>query len=241
MKIAYVLPGVVASAPGGKEKMAERLHILRKITYADNAIDIYDISHGPASIESMYEEYLSIPSTAERMLELEKLGYDAAILGCFGDPGLDGIREVIHNMIIVAPAESSYLLASMCGYRFSVITATDSLTKVMSQLARRYGLEGRLASVRAVNIPVLDLQDNKDLAMSVFHQEAEKAVQEDGADTLVIGCMSLAFLAADHQLVIEAEAPVINPVMATVKVAESLGAMGLVHSKVAFPTPPKMR
>jgi allantoin racemase len=63
-------------------------------------------------------------------------------------------------------------------------------------------------------------------------------VQEDGGDVLVLGCMSMAFLPSicetlgQHVLV-----PVVNPVIAALKTAETLVAMKLAHSKIAWPPP----
>ncbi len=52
-------------------------------------VDVWDVEGGPASIESITEEYLSVPGTLARAQEGACNGVDGIILGCFGDPGVD--------------------------------------------------------------------------------------------------------------------------------------------------------
>ena len=88
VRIVYMLPGPLGPSEAGRAEMERRLSILGSYTAPGTEVDIADVDKGPASIESLYEEYLSIPKTVKRMLEAEKEGYDAAVLGCYGDPGL---------------------------------------------------------------------------------------------------------------------------------------------------------
>jgi allantoin racemase len=64
-------------------------------------------------------------------------------------------------------------------------------------------------------------------------------VEQRGADTLVLGCMSMAFLDVTAELEAELGVPVVNPARSALKVAEALVGSGLRHSKRAYPLPPK--
>jgi len=72
MKIVYVVPGIMA-----QQEMNRRVGLLREWAFEGTEVDIVCVKEGPASIESMYEEYLSIPATAELIFEMEKAGYDS--------------------------------------------------------------------------------------------------------------------------------------------------------------------
>ena len=61
-----------------------------------------------------------------------------------------------------------------------------------------------------------------------------------GADTLVLGCMSMAFLGVAERLSEELGVPVVNPARTALKTAELLVGSGLTHSPRAFPTPRKL-
>ncbi|MER2223000.1 MAG: aspartate/glutamate racemase family protein, partial [Rhodococcus sp. (in: high G+C Gram-positive bacteria)] len=49
---------------------------------------------GPASIESHYDEALSVPGILTEIASGEKNGVDGYVIACFGDPGLDAAREL---------------------------------------------------------------------------------------------------------------------------------------------------
>ena len=189
MRIIYVVPGPMGRTPEGAEELARRGRVLREYAAPGTEVDIIDVPRGPASIESMYEEYISIPATAERVLEAEEEGYDAAIVGCFGDPGLDAFRELT-EMLVVGPGESSFLAAAMLGHSFSVVTVTASVIASTKREVRNAGVGDKLASVRVVETPVLELARDRGATLDKLVAEGRLALEVDGADTLVLGCMT---------------------------------------------------
>ena len=66
----------------------------------------------------------------------------------------------------------------------------------------------------------------------------KKAIEIDGADVLILGCMSMAFHDVTSTLENKLKVPVINPVKASLLMAESIVKMNISHSKLAYPTPP---
>ena len=136
MKVVYVLPGPMSRTAEGKAEMERRLSVLRAYAAPDTQVDIVDVDEGPASIESLYEEYLSIPNTVEKMIEAEKAGYDAAILGCYGDPGLDAAREVTKEMVVVGPGEAG-VMAADCRHHNRDLPGSDWFASQCARLVRR--------------------------------------------------------------------------------------------------------
>jgi allantoin racemase len=191
---------------------------------------------GPVSIESMYEETLLGPGLIELAIEVEADGVDAIVPGCFGDPGVDALREVV-QIPVVAPGATSMLLAMNLGHRFSIITVTESIVRPLENLALLVGATSKLASVRTIGIPVLSLDDDPDLTFENLVHASNMALSEDGADVLVLGCGTLSFRSTElqHRLGI----PVINPLRAALRTAEMFIAMGISHSKRSHPWPPK--
>src|SRR5690625_2975555 len=98
VKIVYVVPG-----PMPVEEASRRENLLKQWAFSSTEVELWTVSQGPASIESMYEEYLSITETAKLMTKAENVGIDGAILGCAGDPGLDAYRELTKKMVVVGP------------------------------------------------------------------------------------------------------------------------------------------
>ena len=201
-------------------------------------MDVTDIDSGPSSIESAYEEYLSVPGTVEKAIQAEKDGFDGMILGCFGDPGLEALREML-NIPVVGPGEMALHIAAMLGNKFSIVTVLDSVVPSLERLARIVGLDKRLASVRAVNIPVLELSRNIESTTSRMMEESRKAIQEDSADVIVLGCMSMAFMGVSDRMQESLGIHVVNPALLSLTVLEGLVQGGLSQSKKAYPFPLK--
>lgn len=235
MKIMYVVPG-----PMDQTEAKRRGGLLRQWAAPGSAVDIVTVTEGPASIESMYEEYLSIPPTAKLIYQLEQEGYDAAILGCAGDPGLDAFREITSNMLVVGPAASSFHAAAMLGHQFTLLTVADSMIGSSHELVAKSGLSDKLASVRAVNIPVLELASNREATLEKLVNIGREAIEKDHADALVLGCMSMGFLNVAEEMQEALGIPVVNPAKIALKTTEALASIGLVHSKKAYALPPKL-
>jgi len=235
MRVVYVVPGVM-----DKNEVKRRGKLLKKWAFSETQVEIVCVTEGPSSVESMYEEYLSIPVTAKEIFRLEKEGYDAAILGCAGDPGLDAMREITTKMMVVGPGEASVLTAAMLGHKFSLITIAESMIASSKELIYKAGVLDKLASVRAVNIAVLDLTKNREATLEKLIKESRKAIEEDGADCLVLGCMTMGFLDVAEEISEAIKIPVVNPSKNALKIAEALVANSLCHSKKAFALPPKL-
>ncbi|MDI3546884.1 MAG: allantoin racemase [Halanaerobiales bacterium] len=240
MKIRYIIPGPISKTELGKKEVERRLGKLKKWASSETEVDITDVDYGPASIESMFEEYLSIQGTAEEVQKAEKEGYDAVIIGCFGDPGLDGLREIT-DMLVVGPAGVSMSMAVTLGHKFSVVTVTDTILAALEKLAWETGVYQKLASVRAIDIPVIELNKDHSRGVERMIEIGKKAVKEDRADVLVLGCMSMGFLDVAQKMMDELGVPVINPSQASLKLAEALISCNLSHSPLAYQIPPKIR
>lgn len=235
MRLVYVVPG-----PMNETEMARRGGILKEWASSGVEVDIVSVTEGPASIESMYEEFLSIPATAKLIYQLEQEGYDAAILGCAGDPGLDAFREITTSLRVVGPAATSYHTAALLGHCFSILTVTDSTIPSCYELVQKAALTQKLASVKAVNIPVLELARDREATLNKLVEIGRRELEETRADSLVLGCMSMGFLnvAEDMQEILGV--PVINPARNALKIAEALVGANYSHSKKAYMIPPKL-
>jgi allantoin racemase len=240
MRVIYVIPGPMSRTHLGSAEVERRGACLATWASPGTDVDIDDVPSGPASIESAYEEFLSVPATAEAMLAAEKDGYDAAILGCFGDPGIDAMRELTTRMVVVAPGAAGCHLAAMVGESFGIVTVTQSIVNPLRHLVAAIGLREKLAGIEVVETPVLDLANDHLQTLDRMAAAGQRLIDQRGADCLVLGCMTMAFLDATGELEDRLGVPVVNPAKAALKVAEALVGSGLRHSKRAYPTPPKM-
>lgn len=240
MRVAYVVPGPMSKGPMGLQEMKRREALLNEWAFPGTEVSVVDVPDGPASIESAYEEALCVPATVELIMQCERKGFDAAIIGCFGDPGLEAARELT-SMPVVGPCESSLLLAASLGHKFSVLTIFDSMIAGQEMLAYKAGVRDKLASVRATGIPVLDLMKDPERTKKRLVETAELCVRQDHADAFLFGCMTMSFLDLADEISAAVGVPAVNAGMAALKHAETLVSMRLSHSKTAFPLPAKMQ
>jgi len=240
MRIAYVVPGPMSKGPMGLKEMRRREALLNSWAFPGTEVAVVDVPEGPASIESAYEEALCVPATIELILKCERDGFDAAIIGCFGDPGLEAARELA-RMPVVGPCESSLLLAAGLGHKFSILTIVDSMVAGQELLAYKAGVREKLASVRATGIPVLDLMKDVEKTKARLIEVAGRCVREDRADAFLFGCMTMSFLDMAEEIAAAVGAPAVNAGKAALKHAETLVSMGVSHSKTAYPIPAKMQ
>jgi len=237
MKIAYFLPGPLSRGPLGPEELVRREAFLNQHAASDCVVEVRETKSGPASVESSVEEYLSIPGLIEAAPRLEAEGFDAMIVGCFGDPGLSAARELV-DIPVVGPGQAAGHIAAQLGLRFAVLTVVDEVVPAMWRQMRVHGLEPFIADVRAVDVPVLELRDRTEEVLATLEGEANRSMAA-GADAFVLGCMTMGFLDIARALQERIGIPVINPVLASLKTAETMLALGVSSSRSAYPSPRK--
>jgi allantoin racemase len=207
-----------------KGELDRRRDILNSYATKGTVVDIASIKDGPASIESFYDECMAIPNTLRLVQKASDDKYDAIIIGCYGDAGIQAAREIVDTPVI-GPGESSMVIACLLGHSYSILTVMESIVPLLRGLADRVGVSSKLASVRSIGIPVLELADRGD-TLEHLVEVGRLAVDKDGADVLILGCMSMAFLGLSVELQRKLNIPVVNPVQSSVKIAETLVEMG---------------
>ena len=236
MRILYQLTSPMHKTVGPQE-VARRQKVLQAHASAGTEVSVEPIAKGPAAIESAHDAGLVVPELIRLAPLAEQRGHDALIIGCYSDPGLDALRELL-SIPVIGPGAASLHLAAQLGTRISVLTPSGRGYGRVAARLRSLGIAALLASVRGIGLSVMDMAKQKPGALDKAAEAARLAVEEDGADVLVLGCMSMAFLPGIcEELGKRVGVPVVNPVIAALKTAEAVAAMRLSHSKAAWPLP----
>jgi allantoin racemase len=181
---------------------------------------------GPPSIEGYYDEVFAIPGL---ITEMQKAGsVDATIIACFDDTGLDAARS-FSAAPVIGIGEAAFHMATLIAGRFCAVTTLARSIPAIEHNLVRYGLASRCARVRAADVAVLELEIPGSVARGRISREIDRAIQEDGAEAIVLGCAGMADLAAE--LTREHGLPVIDGVAAAVKLAESRLALRRTDAK----------
>jgi allantoin racemase len=223
--------------PNTSESVTEHIHReLLKIKRPDTELTVVNPEHGPVSIESAYDETLA----AYHILDLVKManseGYDAIVLACFSDPGLDACKE-ISDIPVVGIEEATLHMAAMLGHRFSIMTGMKRRIPTRDWHVALRGCSTFYAGSPALEMSVLEMDGNPEKAKKRILELARQCVQQDRAEVIVLGCAGLTGYAEDIER--ELGAVVLDPTSVAFKIAEAMADLKLHHSKAGrFSNPP---
>lgn len=212
---------------------------LRQMEHPGLRLSVAQISEGPLTIETEVDAALAIPSSLRLISRAAAEGVDAVVIDCMGDPGMRPGRELV-RIPVIGPAQASMHVAAMLGHRFSVVTIARRLRAEFENNAAVYGLAGQMASCRSIGIPVAGLSTDLARTLGALTDEAQLAVERDGAEAIIFGCTGLFGCAGGVAQGLRErgiDVPVIDPIPTAVNLAAALVRAGLSHSALTYPPP----
>lgn len=232
MRIKVINPDYGMSS----EALRKREKMLSEIARSDTQISMDCVTETEVEIDSVVDVTLVGPEIIKRAIQAEREGYDAVVLYCLSDPAIVACREAV-RIPVIGGGQASVLVAASLGYRFSIITTSTRRIPEKIESTRAMGVDPtRLASVRSVEMPLGDIHKNSRKTIEHLAEASRKCVHDDGAQVVILGCLSYAGMAAEISNMVGV--PVVDPAFAVINMAELLHAQRLTHSKVAYPYPP---
>lgn len=200
--------------------------------------------HGVEYIETRFESLIAAGAVAEIIAEHtagSAAGGDAdpidgVVVAAFGDPGMPALKELA-DVPVIGITEAALCAAALQGHRFSIIAISDRIRPWYLDCVERFGLGGRLASIRSINETLNAIgsvqQDFKETLLAL----SQRAVAEDGADVVILAGAPLAGLA--RELRGQIPVPVVDGISAGIRMAEAVvGLQSGPHRAGAFAPPP---
>lgn len=199
------------------------LRIYRSYLSSDAEVTVKSLPEGPPSVENplahAWAEYLVIKYGVEWVR-----GYDATVVNCFLDPGVEGLRALV-KAPVVGPCEASLALARAAGLRRpAIVTAGNKALWMIEDRVRRLGYGGYVAGVYGIGLTVLELDEDRGRTVDEVVEACERALR-GGADSIVLGCTGLAGIA--EEVSERVGAPVVDPAGAAARVAEAAAVLRL--------------
>lgn len=165
--------------------------------------------HGTSLVETR-EEFMMISAARLPVVReaCESGKYNAIVLLGGGDPGFAEACEIGQRfgIPVTACGNAQMHVAAMLGQKFSVIDVSEPHSVYYRTIIWNYGFAHRCASLRNLNSP-LPRGDHPGVALSAEKEkvasggtsdlfetavnEAEAAIEEDGAESIIIGCSAL--------------------------------------------------
>jgi allantoin racemase len=201
----------------------------KRVVRPDTEVTIRHVDKSCGSPTFAYLEMLNKTSIVNNIIKAEREGYDAAIMGCCGDPGILETRQAV-SIPVTAPSESAMLLAQMLGCRFAIVAVGKEVIPALEAHIYNYGFSNRAIRSRPVRsfeywdvmIECLKSGQPKKL-LADFEKVANELIQ-DGADVIIAGCAYLGPVLTKfgYNQVGNTGVPVIDPCSAALKMAETL-------------------
>ncbi len=182
--------------------------------------------------DTLYFDLLQRQYTVEAVIQAEREGYDAAVITCYFDPGVDEAREVV-KFPVVGVAEASISIALLLARKKAsmavIAVAEKGVTKTFDVLDK-YGFGSHLIPINPVRYIPTDVflaavTTRQPAAVKAAKDAYFKVAREcirDGAEIVITGCGGLGtFLEVEGVLEIDG-VPILDCVTCGIKMAENL-------------------
>ncbi len=229
MKLLLINPNITEAMTASMTAEARR--------FASPATEITAVtaSFGTQYVENRVEAAIAGHAVLDA-LAAHQQGHDAAIVCAFGDPGLAAAREFA-DIPVFGPEESALLIAWTLGRRIAIVCLTPRLARWYQECAEEHGLAGRLVRVRALDVPITDITQAKDLLRDRLLAECGRAIADDAAEVIIFGGGPIAGLA--REAAAELPVPTLDGVGCAVRLAEAVtGLHPRPPSRGSFARPP---
>ncbi|MEY4285204.1 MAG: hypothetical protein RL111_1879 [Pseudomonadota bacterium] len=195
------------------------------------------VKAGPVNYASHHDFVLADAANFEAGCKAQDEGFSAVCIDTMSDSGVAALRSVL-DIPVFGPGKAAMLTALMLGNRFSVLTMAKRWMPLYQKALDELGMHHKCASVRSIEVPPDNqalLSGKQEEVFPLLEQAARKAIEEDGADVLILGSTTM------HQshawLSSRLPVPIINPGPLSYKLVESALGLGLTQSRQAYPKP----
>lgn len=206
----------------------------------DISVEFACAARGGRALDSLYEGAIADAYCLEAGARAEEEGFSAVCINSMSDSGVTALRSRL-SIPVVGTAQPTYHLACQLGRKFSILSMWDRWRWLYDKALHEQGLGNRLASIRTIGVrpdTAELLAGKEDSVFPLLLDAAQRAVEEDGADVLILGSTTMhqshAFL--EDRLSV----PVLNPGLVGFKTCEMMLDLRLTHSKRSYEAPERV-
>ncbi len=203
----------------------------------DVSVEFACAARGGRALDSLYEGAIADAYCLEAGARAEEEGFSAVCINSMSDSGVTALRSRL-SIPVVGTAQPTYHLACQLGKKFSILSMWDRWRWLYEKALHEQGLGHRLASIRTIGVrpdTAELLAGKEDSVFPLLLEAAQRAVEEDGADVLILGSTTMhqshAFLESRLSV------PVLNPGLVGLKTCEMMLDLRLTHSKRSYEAP----
>lgn len=202
----------------------------------DIEVEVRNLDAGHDCIENRWNLASNAPAVVRLAADVEREGFDGIFVTDFDMCGVEACREVVDIPVLGGFVPCAFTALAL-SQRFSIVTILDSTKGMQFDHVRNYGLTEGFASIRAINCRVEDLAD-LDKVVEHVYTTGLRAIREDGAESLLLGCTGFVGVAERVQSklakTLGAFVPVIDPNQAAFGMLVSMVRAGLRPSRLCY-------
>ena len=197
--------------------MDDRERMLSAAVSPGTEISVDCIRKGPDELDCHTDEAFAAPELVKMAIQAEKDGYDAIVIYCFSDVGLEALRENVKLSVA----------QTLCS-RFVVITGAGwNIPRTYRRMMRNCIAREKMQAVLALDIPAEKMRVNPNATREHLELVCEEAVGKYQADGVILGCLGMA--GYGDELERKYPVKVLDPAFIAVAYAEMCVRLGLRH------------
>jgi allantoin racemase len=183
-------PTILVINPNTSEPMTAAIDRIAQATVKEAAFAITLRSQqGPHTIEGALDAALGIAGMLEVVAAYPR-HFDAVVVACFGDPGVDALRMLVQVPVIGIGA-ASFLQAAWIAPRFAIVTPAVGTPERYAAVTTALGLSRQFLGTYQTQLSVADFELEDPVVLDTLAFHAQQAVK-DGAECLLFGCAGIA-------------------------------------------------
>ena len=208
---------------GHRNYLAQLLPHVRACTDPGFEIEFKTMTPSVTTVHALSEARVA-RAVMRGAIMAEREGYAAFFMNHFQDVGLFDARASV-KIPVLGLGETTLLHACKMGRRLGLIAIHPAFIPIHNDQVYRYGLQQRVAGVRAMNANISDYMDafaspaKRTELRSSFDREARRLI-DDGADVIVpTGGITMMMFGQEPDANVDG-APIVNGVTVVVKAVE---------------------
>jgi Asp/Glu/hydantoin racemase len=208
---------------GHRAYLAQLLPHMKTSTDADFELEFKTMTPSVTTVHALSEFRFS-RAVIRGAIQAEQEGYDVFFMNHFQDVGLYEARAAV-KIPVLGLGEATMLHACTMGRKLGLLTINPAFIPTHSDQVYRYGLQQRVAGIRAIEANISDYMEafespaKKSEMQAIFEREARRLI-DAGADVIVpAGGIPMMLFGTDSDAKVDG-APIVNGVTVVIKAAE---------------------
>jgi allantoin racemase len=183
-------PTILVVNPNTSEDMTAAIDRVGQAA-AENSATVVTLrsQQGPHTIEGPLDAALGVAGMLE-VIGAYTQPFDAVVVACFGDPGVDAVRMLV-RVPVIGIAAASFTQAAFLSQRFAIVTPAVGTPERYAAVTAAMGITRQFLGTYQTSLSVADFESDDPAVVDTLVFHAQQAVK-DGAECLLFGCAGIA-------------------------------------------------